>query len=202
MKIMKTYKIQTRNREVFWSADQHYFHGAMITHGKRPADINETMISNHNSVVREKDIIIYVGDFSFGHPKQTEELLVRLNGHHIVVPGDHDNIFGRISPRDQKSGRWLFDLRPPILKLSVDNQQIVNCHYLMTVWPKSHYNSWHVYAHVHGHLEGVGKTHDVGVENNDFYPISFTQLKKIMEAKPDNFNYIKPEDRQKWNKKK
>lgn len=193
MKIMKTYKIQTQNREVFWTADQHYFHSLMIN--KRGVD-DETIMSNHNSVVRPKDIVIHVGDVSLGNKDQTIQLFKELNGHHIIVPGDHDRRLGQVA-RDN-----LFDLRPPVLKIQVGDQQIINCHWLMTVWPRSHYNSWHAYAHVHGHLKGVGKTHDVGVDNNNFYPISFTQLKEIMETKPDNFNYIKPEDSQKWNKKK
>jgi calcineurin-like phosphoesterase family protein len=150
--------------------------------------MNDVLIYNHNSVVRKKDIVIHVGDFSLGKRKQTEELFERLHGQHIVVPGDHDRVLDQI-----KSG--LFEMRPPIFKVEVEGQQIINCHYLMTVWPRSHYGSWHVYAHVHGHLSGIGKTHDAGVDNNNFYPTSFEELKKKMKERPDNINYIRPEDR-------
>ena len=39
-----------------------------------------------------------------------------------------------------------------------------------------------------GHRVGFGKQHDVGVDNNDFYPVSMAQLREIMEGKPANWN--------------
>ena len=35
------------------------------------------------------------------------------------------------------------------------------------------------------------KTRDVGVDNNNFYPVSFDQLVEIMKNRPDNFNLVK-----------
>jgi calcineurin-like phosphoesterase family protein len=61
----------------------------------------------------------------------------------------------------------------------------------MRVWPRSHYNSWQLYGHSHGRLEPVGKQWDVGVDNNNFYPVSFDQLVEIMKNRPDNFNLVK-----------
>jgi len=195
MKFMKTYKIQTLNRNVFWTGDQHYFHRRFVESKKRPAGIDALMISNHNSVVHPKDIVIHNGDVSLGNKDQTIQLFKELKGHHIVVPGDHDRIL------EQLSGSNLFDLRPPIFKTKVGDHQIINCHYLMTVWARSHYNSWHTHAHVHGHLSGIGKTYDVGVENNNFYPIPLDELIRIMEKRPNNLNYIIPEARNQWTKK-
>jgi len=40
-----------------------------------------------------------------------------------------------------------------------------------------------------------GKRHCISVENTNYYPLSFDQIKEIMENKPDNPNFIKPEDR-------
>ena len=61
----------------------------------------------------------------------------------------------------------------------------------MRVWARSHYNSWQVYGHSHGNLPSVGKQWDVGVDNNDYHPVSENQLRTIMEKQPDNFNLIK-----------
>jgi calcineurin-like phosphoesterase family protein len=187
---MKTYKVQTKNREVFWIADEHYWHKllAKIRGFDDPSAMNEVLIKNSNLVVRPKDVVIHVGDFSLGNKSQTEELLRRLNGYHIIIPGDHDKILSQIKSN-------LFELRPPIFKVEVEGIQIINCHYIMMIWPRSHFGSWHVFAHTHGRLKGVGKSHDVGVDNNNLFPISFGELKKIMKGKPENINYIKPEDR-------
>ena len=82
---------------------------------------------------------------------------------------------------------------------SIDKKEIVNHQYGGVYYGgvAIYDNGWHTYAHVHGHLSGIGKTHDVGVDNNNFYPISFTELKEKMKEKPNNINYIRPEDRRK-----
>lgn len=38
----------------------------------------------------------------------------------------------------------------------------------------------------HGQLEPVGKQWDVGVDSNDFYPVSFDRLAGIMAERPEN----------------
>lgn len=190
---MKTYKIQS-SRNLFLTADEHYFHKLMLLY--RPFEtldeMHEVFISNSNEVVKKNDIVVHHGDFSLGSPKETAEILRRLNGYHIIIPGDHDRVLGRLN----KTG--LFELRHPIFKMDRDGQQISGCHYNMRTWPRSHYNSWHTYAHSHGRLLPVGKSHDVGVDNNHFRPLSFAQLAKIMkDDRLDNENFIKMEDRKK-----
>ncbi len=40
-------------------------------------------------------------------------------------------------------------------------------------------------------LPPEGKQYDVGVDCNNFYPVSFVQIVEIMKTKEDNFNFIK-----------
>ena len=65
----------------------------------------------------------------------------------------------------------------------------------MRVWHRSHYNAWQLYGHSHAKLEPIGKQYDVGVDNNNFMPVSFNELVEIMDKQPNNFNYIPPENR-------
>lgn len=51
----------------------------------------------------------------------------------------------------------------------------------------------------HGYLEAIGKSYDVGVDNNNFTPISFDELRVIMDSKPNNFNYIGDRNNEKKN---
>ncbi len=78
-----------------------------------------------------------------------------------------------------------------LLNTIIDGQRITMCHYCMRVWHLSHYNSWHVFGHSHGRLEAIGKSFDVGVDCNNFKPISWEELKIIMNKRPDNFNLKK-----------
>jgi hypothetical protein len=48
-----------------------------------------------------------------------------------------------------------------------------------------------VIGNSHGKLPPIGKQWDIGVDNNDFYPVSFEKLKEIMSKRPDNVNLIK-----------
>ena len=59
----------------------------------------------------------------------------------------------------------------------------------MRVWPKSQYNSWQLYAHSHGNLDPIGKSWDVGVDVNNYEPLSFDEIESIMKKRPNNFNF-------------
>ena len=142
--------------------------------------MKETLISNHNSVVGVNDTTIHAGDFSFLNLEKTQEIIKQLNGNHVFLRGDHDKWMGNKQYQDM----W---------KKRIEGISIIVSHYSMRVWWLSHYGSWNLYGHSHGCLEPVGKQHDIGVDNNNYFPISFDQLKDIMAKKPQNFNYI--EDR-------
>jgi calcineurin-like phosphoesterase family protein len=77
------------------------------------------------------------------------------------------------------------------LNLKIEKQLIIVDHYAMRRWSRSHYNSWQLFGHSHGKLEPSGKQWDIGVDNNNFYPVSFNQLKKIMKERPDNENLVR-----------
>ena len=78
----------------------------------------------------------------------------------------------------------------------VEDNYITLCHYPMISWNKSHYNSWLLYGHVHNNeIPLKGKMMNVGVDVNNFYPVSFTQVKEYMNKQPNNYNYIKKKRR-------
>ncbi|MFX1453285.1 MAG: hypothetical protein ACFFCM_20795, partial [Promethearchaeota archaeon] len=79
-----------------------------------------------------------------------------------------------------------------LMDITIEEYNVTLCHYAMRVWNKSHFNAWQLYGHSHGNLSPLGKQYDVGVDNNDFKPVSLENLIKIMENKPNNFNYIGP----------
>jgi calcineurin-like phosphoesterase family protein len=65
----------------------------------------------------------------------------------------------------------------------------------MAAWPRSHYNSWQLFGHSHGKRWTQGKQHDVGVDNNNYYPVSFDRIVEIMKERPDNPNYTTLRDK-------
>jgi len=167
---------------MYWfTADEHYKHSRIIDYCNRPFDsIDENdlmLMANHNSVVSKDDTTVHVGDFGFFRTKKEAGEYIRcLNGNHIFVRGSHD--------------RWAPKSMREIWKNKIDGQTVVACHYAMRTWPASHHNSWLLYGHSHGRLPPQGKSWDVGVDCNGYFPVSWDTVKKIMEGRPDNFNYV------------
>ena len=171
------------NRKMFFTSDEHYSHANVIKFNDRPFkdvnDMNESLIRNHNSVVGVNDVTIHAGDFTLiKQKKRVWDIINKLNGKHIFLKGSHDYWIPR------KGSIQIYEKM-------FDNHYIVICHYAMHTWARSHYNSWHLFGHSHGSLNHFGKTHDVGVDNNDYYPVSMEQIIEIMKDKPDNPNLIK-----------
>jgi calcineurin-like phosphoesterase family protein len=181
----------------FFTADEHYGHGGktghegIIKYCNRPFEdvkvMDEAIIENSNNVVKKGDIVIHAGDFCWFkkyYVKDSSDCVAayvdQLNGTHIFLKGSHD----RWMPRNKSIQIW---------EATIEKQYIVVCHYAMRTWARSHYNSWQLYGHSHGRLEPIGKQWDIGVDNNNFFPVSFDQIKGIMEERPDNQNLIRPE---------
>jgi len=168
---------------IWFTADTHYGDKKIIHYMNRPfksvEEMNNTLIENWNKKVGERDLVYHLGDFGFGDP---DPILSKLKGFKKLVIGSHD--------RDAaKSDIWVAkDTRMDIWELNIP---ITLSHYCMRVWPKSHYNSYMLYGHSHGFLKSQGKSHDVGVDCNNFTPLSFLEVAALMEKKPDNFNLVK-----------
>jgi len=145
--------------------------------------MNDVIVYNWNNKVGPNDIVYILGDFALTSTERTKYFLENLNGKKIFILGDHDKQIWQC--------RNYFEEITPLKNIRIMDIPITLCHYCMRVWSKSHYNSWHLYGHSHGHLSPIGKSHDVGVDNNNFAPVSFDEIKTIMDNRPNNANYIK-----------
>ncbi|KKN45488.1 hypothetical protein LCGC14_0682370 [marine sediment metagenome] len=182
----------------FFTADQHYGHGRIIEHCDRPYknenEMDEDMIAKHNEVVGKDDTVINAGDFCWfkqyaarNSNDNAYSYISRLNGRQIFLRGDHDKWMSARASHFHDIWSNMMDKK--------NDEFLVVCHYAMHTWARSHYNSWHLYAHSHKDLNLPGKRHCISVDNTNFFPLSFDQVKEIMARKDDNPNFIKPEDR-------
>jgi calcineurin-like phosphoesterase family protein len=144
--------------------------------------MDEIIIKHWNEVVKPSDTVWHLGDFSWkaaGHYRRL------LNGDINLILGNHDYKKLCISEhRLFRSVNNLFEFKQGDLSITL-------CHFAMRVWNKSHFNAIHLFGHSHGTLGGVGKSMDVGVDTNNFYPYSLDEIVSIMRARPDNFNYLR-----------
>jgi len=177
-------KKRKRKPKIFFSADLHLNHKNIIQFCQRPfKDVNEmnkTLITNWNAKVSAGDLIYILGDFGFGDLKN---IIKSLHGFKVLIIGSHD--------RTTLKHKSFFVKTVPLLELTYEGMDITLCHYCMRTWPKSHYNKFHLFGHSHGRLEPIGKSHDVGVDNNNFFPLSFDEIAEIMKDRPDNPGYTR-----------
>lgn len=167
---------------IWFTSDWHLNHYNILKYCNRPFkdvnQMNEIIINNYNSVVKEKDIVYFLGDFAF---KNIAEFSERLNGTKYLLPGSHDKpskTFGELGILEP-----IYEFYPPNLLDEYGNKRlIVLCHYSLRSWSKSHYASWHLFGHHHGKLEPHGLSFDIGVDTNNFYPYSLEDVEKKMKS--------------------
>lgn len=167
-------------KNTWFTSDLHLGHHNIIKYSNRPfsgiQEMDDTIISNWNSKVQQYDHIWFLGDFCFSDLEKGQRYLDRLNGIKHLIKGNHD-----------KSGVQLkgWDTIDDLVEIQVDKQWITLCHYAMRIWNRSHYGTYHLYGHSHGSLpdDPNSLSFDVGVDCHNFMPLSFQDVKRIMNKK-------------------
>lgn len=151
-------------------------------------DMYESMITRWNSVVTKKDEVYHLGDVSLGSVSKTVEILQRLNGRKYLLWGNHDP-----SLRSKQVFLDEFEWTRNYHELKVQDpdagkgiRRIILCHYPLLTWNGAHHGSFMLHGHCHSSIDHLNKTttrHDVGVDTNNYTPISYAAVKQIMSEK-------------------
>jgi calcineurin-like phosphoesterase family protein len=143
--------------------------------------MREVLIANHNQKVPSTGLTYHLGDI-FWNSMTVEEakaILDRLNGRHILIWGNHDE-----TAEKMKNMPGCFVRTADVLIQRQDKgPKIFLSHYAHRVWPSSHKGSYHLFGHSHNALEAYGLSHDVGVDGNNFTPLSLAEVNKLMQEK-------------------
>jgi calcineurin-like phosphoesterase family protein len=154
--------------------------------------MNDTLVNNINEVVGQDDILIHLGDWSFGGFEMIEEFRNRIFCKNVhLVFGNHDHHIrrnkGDVQELFSSTQDYLhLDLRIPKGK-EVDKLTLVCMHFPIASWDGMNDGVPHLHGHVHlpRHQRiGLGKVMDVGVDGNDLYPISIQEIRTIMKDRP------------------
>lgn len=180
---------------VFFTSDTHFNHTNIIRYCNRPFmntdEMNEKLIGNWNSAVGPEDIVFHLGDFCFGGSAEWTKVLDRLNGRIYLIMGNHDlkNIKQGFISR--------FEHVAMEMHIMIGKQKIYLNHYPFLCFEGGYKDVWQLFGHVHtrknntgidaGRLQYLYPTqYDVGVDNNNFTPISFGQVKEIIQTQISN----------------
>ena len=174
----------SRKDRIFFTADTHWGHRNIIRYCQRPftdvEEMNETLISNWNSTVGKDDIVFHLGDFAMGGSAEWSRLLERLNGKIYLILGNHDmKTIGK--------GFARFEHVAMQMLINIGGQRIYLNHYPFLCFGGAYRNTWQLFGHVHTNPVQTGldfsrlrnlfpTQYDVGVDNNNYMPISFEQV--------------------------
>lgn len=178
---------------LFVTADEHYGHRNIIEFCKRPFahtdEMEESMITNHNRKVGKGDITWHAGDMFWRtiKPLHAMSILRRLNGQHRFIWGNHDEV---IEDSEMLQTAFAGEIRDIARIITPGLPKIVLCHYAMRVWRGSHQGAWHLYGHSHGELPGQGLSFDVGVDCNNYAPVSLEEIMVKMYQKHGDAAFV------------
>lgn len=173
------------NPGVWFTSDLHLGHANVIKYCKRPFkdadEMDETLVRNWNSVVRPGDRVYVLGDLCFHKPEKAKQTIGRLMGNIYLIAGNHDRD-GMLKACGDRF-IWIKDY----FELKHEGQKVILSHYPFLTWNGCHRGTWHLHGHCHGSLpEDVSRYArrlDVGVDCHDFMPVSFEDVKGILEKK-------------------
>lgn len=192
----------SENIKVWITSDTHYGH-ANICRGVtrwRTADgevpieqtrdfqtvekMNAAIVDNINEVVGQDDILIHLGDWSFGGFETIEEFHNRLICKNIhLILGNHDHHIDR----NRGDIRKLFKSVSWFDQFEYQGETIECCHYPISSWNGLRKGRIHLHGHCHlpHHMKiSNGRRMDIGMDGNpDFEPYDLHEVIKLLRKK-------------------
>lgn len=180
--------------DVWFASDHHLDHHNILKfvndQGKRvrpefssTEEMNETMLSRHNSLVSPNDKVYFLGDVGFNQ-NTLDKLLPKFNGRKRLILGNHDGY--KMSFYERHFQKILVSWRPIY--------GLVFSHYPLFISD----DDTRMLANVHGHIhrEQIGKLKylNISVEETDYYPVHFTQIVELFKRRGIEFETARRKD--------
>ncbi len=199
-----------KGQRLFFTSDTHYNHANICAattkwesrnNGKNVRDfvsldvMNKALVDNINNTISENDVLIHLGDWSFGGFEsiaafrnqincKTIHLVLGNHDHHIL--NNRDNVRELFSSVNEQ--RMVTIVMPSLVKNGpCKKHRFVLSHFPIASWQDMGQGVMHLHGHVHlpPHLRvGPGKMMDVGVDGNGLVPINLEDVLSILEPRP------------------
>jgi calcineurin-like phosphoesterase family protein len=197
--------ILNKGQKLWFTSDTHYNHANICSSTTKWTDpvtirefktlehMNAHIAGNINEVVGQDDILIHLGDWSFGGFESIEHFrnqIVCKNVH--IITGNHDHhiennrgdcqkLFSSVNKYVELNVKW--NVGTPLQ----DEQNFVLMHFPIASWNNMARGAIHLHGHVHFNPNmrfQLGKMMDVGVDGNNLYPIQMNEVLKLMRDRP------------------
>lgn len=138
-------------------------------------EMNEHIVTGWNNRVTDQDTVIVVGDFALG-PKENVALFAsRLNGNKIIILGNHD----RKALIYTSEG---FNAAYKELYITIDEVPVYIRHEPDYDFKSSNNALYHICGHVHSLWHRKGHIINVGVDLNQYQPITVQEAIATLEG--------------------
>lgn len=188
--------------KIYFSSDQHFWHENILKYCNRPFEtveaMNDALVANWNSVVKPDDHVYHLGDFCFGNVEKWNWCLEpgRLNGHIHLILGNHD------PDRVFREGTLIerFDSIDYQKVLIIEGWTVILNHFPFLSFSNNRdHKAIGLSGHTHvGQLSSSVESYDtlkamykpnqydVGVDNNNFTPVSWAEVKSKVTTQIEN----------------
>lgn len=176
--------------KIYFTSDMHFGHEAILKYCNRPfanvEEMNQKLIENWNKKVPEDGIVFNLGDFAWGGYPFWKSMREQLNGKIILIKGNHDE-----KNLTQTGAQELFELVTYQMKIQIEGRKIYLNHYPFLCYAGTYRDAngleYQAFGHVHSGPVAKGldvdrlsmlfpTQYDVGVDNNNYEPISWSEL--------------------------
>lgn len=186
--------------QVFFTADTHFGHRAMVEKGWRPQyssveAMDADLIERWNTTVRPGDTVWHLGDFGMGGAASFLPIVQKLHGTIHLVTGNHDAPWPGNRQAYRHQPVWLaagFASVQAFARRRIEGQQVLLSHFP--------YEGDHVeedraeqyrlrdlglpllHGHVHSAWQVRGRQVNVGVDVWGFAPVAVERLVEVITA--------------------
>lgn len=179
---------------VWFTSDTHFGHANVIRYCNRPfkdkQEMDRELIRRWNTLVKPRDTIYHLGDFSFYGSTKTAEIVKKLQGHKILIRGNHDKgeayytragfqEYYQSTPKEPREyEEFLLSHYPYWENYNHDDRK----HKFADRMLHKRGNRWLLCGHVHEVWKSRGTCINVGVDQWSFAPVSIDEIRAYRES--------------------
>ncbi|MBQ3295468.1 MAG: hypothetical protein IJH00_03165 [Erysipelotrichaceae bacterium] len=177
---------------IYLTSDLHFGHKWAIGSHDRPfasvEEMNETLLRNYNSIVRDEDIVYILGDLCRHlRLELANEIISKMKGKKYLLLGNNDKGY------DPKLFVEIRDFK----RFTYHGVRFVLMHYPLLDWPEKEKGSIHLHGHIHAgvdynlkNLKNGIRRFDVGVDANNYFPVSLDAIIDFFGVKVRDDEYL------------
>jgi calcineurin-like phosphoesterase family protein len=192
------------HQKLFFTSDTHYNHKNICrgvtswTHADSHtrdfptlSKMNDTIVNNINDTVGQDDILVHLGDWSFGGFESISEFRNRLICKNIyLILGNHDHHIE--NNKENIQSLFIKTSHYEILRVIDEDSDDVEydfvlSHFPIVSWHDMNKGRFHIFGHVHLRNDRKimpGRAMDVGVEGNNLKPYEMKEVISLLETRP------------------